>query len=160
MTAHGVWPHAREPLRAAPIIQAMRRLISTCLVLLLVLRGLVGSAMAAGMVPLLPPAPPGAASASSQAHAAPGHGGAADHGSAAAHAACAERAADHGQSPDASAHSEHAGGCSACDICHSAMLTPHGPCLLLPGPAQAGLVRAPARFASAPMAPAIKPPIA
>lgn len=149
----------REPLRAAPIILSMRRFVSTCLVLLLVLRGLVGSAMAAGMVPMLAPVIPAAASSGDMAKAASDHDHAV-HGGAADHTACAEMAAADGHCPAAASHADHAGGCSACDICHSAMLTPHGLHLSLPVPSQTGPWRAPARFSSAPMAPAINPPIA
>ncbi|WCM89976.1 hypothetical protein [Acidovorax sp. NCPPB 3576] len=83
------------------------------------------------------------------------------HGEAAAAPAGAADAG-HGAAGDASAHTSghaHEGGCSACGICHSAMLAP-----ALADPARAALPRAPLplaerRFASALAAPAIKPPI-
>lgn len=133
----------------------------------LVLRGLMGTAMAAGVLPPVQPAggtqhgshvtalaSTGAESAAQpHDHQHAGHG---EHAPAAAEA----DAACHGDSAACGAHEHHAATCSACEICHSAMLdvpslfthTHHAP----------GTLRAHALapFDSAPAARAIKPPIA
>jgi hypothetical protein len=195
----------------------MRRSLFFVLMLVLVLRGLMGTAMAAGVLaPMMPLSPP-----TSEAHAhAPAHLHAheeddaqtaqdaqltqltpqaqshnhgdqgdqddrSDQGSVAdhlhhphhtSHTAHADQPADAapavplasnapctgthaGTSADCGAH-DHAGTCSACEICHSAMLG--APALLplahrLPGSVQSQAVAA---FDSAPAALAIKPPIA
>ncbi|MFY3385066.1 hypothetical protein [Paracidovorax sp. MALMAid1276] len=167
----------------------MRRALSMLMVVMLVLRGLVGTAMAAGMVPaLLPGAGLHGQPATSNSHAAHGPGPQAQasdayapgahapsfHAAPAAaspqpadihqhhavaaqgdHATCSGAPATGCASPE-----QHAGTCSACEICHAAMLdTPaaHTPALLPPGPLRA-VIAAP--FDSAPAALAIKPPIA
>ncbi len=172
----------------------MRRIFPLVLMLLLVLRGLVGTAMAAGMMPaggpahsaeaaqpLLHPAhspdsPGNAGNAGSPVltatAAAPWgtvvhtlHAAAADpHGMGAEpasglHLPCAGAApaACDGTSPD---HA-HSPLCSACEVCHSALLALPSPAAV-PHGVSAGQVQAGAsdRFASAAAALAIKPPIA
>lgn len=167
----------------------MRRGFFFLLMVVLVLRGLTGTAMAAGIVaPLLPAGPTqhtgahqpmaqgmghdqghphdhsatlaqaeGVAPADAHAH----------HGSPAAESAIDHRAShaaacqDHGTGcPANSNHDHHSASCSACEICHSAMLGL--PASLTPAPLPAGalLPLASAQFDSAPAALAIKPPIA
>ncbi|NMM82332.1 hypothetical protein B2J86_15580 [Acidovorax sp. SRB_14] len=134
----------------------MRRFLSLALMLLLVLRGLMGTAMAAGMVPALPATSPtvhvGHALAQSAAPTVPAHAvlhaGASDPRDSTAQAAC------HGC--DVLAHSP---ACSVCDICHSALLAP--PTLAAPPTHASSEVHptATAPFASAQAALAVKPPI-
>ena len=165
----------------------MRRGFFFLLMVVLVLRGLTGTAMAAGIVaPLLPAGPAqhtGAhqpvsegmahdhshphdhsatlAQAEGLAHAHAHHDGPAaepalDHTTASHSAACQ----DHGTGCQAhSNHDHHSASCSACEICHSAMLGL--PASLTPAPLPAGalLPLASAQFDSAPAALAIKPPI-
>lgn len=174
----------------------MRRGLSLLLMVVLVLRGLTGTAMAAGVLPpLQPPAAPhshfqaDAASvaphAPAEVHQAPSATHGAHHGSSppASGSTATEPAADHdhhdhdhdhasaapagldvatcdGSSTGCAAHDHHASACSACEICHSAMLdvpTARTPAHQPPGPLRA-LSAAP--FDSAPAALAIKPPIA
>lgn len=169
----------------------MRRGLSLLLMVVLVLRGLTGTAMAAGV---LPPLQPAAAAHShiqaDAAHAAPhtpaeahqvpssAPGGPQppestaaepeadhdhhdhDHDHASAAPAGVDMAACDGGSTGCAAHDHHASACSACEICHSAMLdvpTALTPAHQPPGPLRA-LSAAP--FDSAPAALAIKPPIA
>ena len=167
----------------------MRRGFFFLLMVVLVLRGLTGTAMAAGIVaPLLPAGPaqhtaahqpmaegmahdhshphdhsatPAQAEDSAPADAHAHHGSPAaepaiDHS--ASHAAACQ---DHGTGcPAHSDHDHHSASCSACEICHSAMLGL--PASLPPAPLPAGalLPLASAQFDSAPAALAIKPPIA
>jgi len=137
----------------------MRRSLYFVLMVVLVLRGLTGTAMAAGILPAT-------GAAHHQASVAEEHGGG-HHGAHAgtalpedgpAHAVGCDDAAS---TTGCAAHEHHASTCSACEICHSAMLDAP------PAPAQApvlatgaGLPAASARFESALAAPAIKPPIA
>lgn len=125
----------------------MRRALSFFLVTLLLLRGLLGDAMAMGMTPGIAPV----AQAAAPAHAAMEHGG---HGAHADHIAPAHCT----PSPDCSDHADHT-GCTACGICHSAVspLTAFAP----PPAPSSGTLRpfGGARFASALAAQAIKPPI-
>ena len=167
----------------------MRRGFFFLLMVVLVLRGLTGTAMAAGIVaPLLPAGP----TQHTGAHQPMAEGMAHDHSHphdqsvilaqaedsapADAHAhhgsPAAEPALDHSashaaacQDPDAGCksgddHDHHSASCSACEICHSAMLGL--PASLTPAPLPAGalLPLASAQFDSAPAALAIKPPIA
>lgn len=133
----------------------------------LVLRGLAGTAMAAGMWPAAPAAtaaisavvdmpPPAHAAHMPAAMADATSPSPAHHGSAAeAVQPCSEAPA-----PECAGHEHSLGTCTACDICHSAMLeapVPHAPA---DAPAGFALPGGPARFASAPAALAIKPPIA
>ena len=173
----------------------MRRGLSLLLMVVLVLRGLTGTAMAAGVLPPLQPA----AAAHSHIQADTAH--AAHHTSAEAHqtpaatsgaqpsgpqlpeSTAAEPETDHdhhdhdhdhasavpagvdvaacdGSSTGCAAHDHHASACSACEICHSAMLDV--PAALTPAHQPPGPLRAlsAAQFDSAPAALAIKPPIA
>ena len=114
----------------------MRRVLSLCLVLLLALRGLLGDAMAMGVMPV--PAVPVQAQQAQEPH---GH-----------HAADATASTQDG-------HADHSAGCSACGICHSAFSAVHG---ALPRLALGESARPPhgsAQFASAQAAQATKPPI-
>ena len=162
----------------------MHRFFHLLLMLLLVLRGLVGTAMAAEMVPALPAVGPAqqaqlvqqplhlshTSHTSHTSHASVGsatvetvgvvvtaeHVMHAQNGGDESHAPCSDPSA----SPcDGSAHT-HGPLCSACEICHSAVLLP----LLLNTSPHPGAVEvrpvAMAPFASAAAARAIKPPIA
>ena len=85
-----------------------------------------------------------------------------DHGQAPL-AADLHAAACHGAASDAgpcAAQDHHASTCSACEICHSAML--EAPTAVTPSsmPQRGTLPRALARFDSAPLSQAIRPPIA
>ena len=179
----------------------MRRGLSLLLMVVLVLRGLTGTAMAAGVLPpLQPPAAPhshiqadtarAAPHTPAEAHQAPtaAHGAHSAHGThhgsppppestttepeadhdhhdhdhdhALAAPAAADAAACNGASTGCAAHDHHASACSACEICHSAMLDV--PAALTPAHQPPGPLRAlgAAPFDSAPAALAIKPPIA
>lgn len=153
--------------------RSMRRIFSLVLMLLLVLRGLMGAAMAAGMLPALPAdGPTQPAHTAHQLHeahtsdntpvAGSGSGvvltaddsmGPQDQG---LHPVCSDPASGR---CDGSAHT-HSPLCSACEICHSAVLSPPGP--NTPPHLSAVEVHSgtSARFASATAALAIKPPIA
>lgn len=139
----------------------MRRGLSFVVVMLLVLRGLLGDAMAMGMAPVtLPSAPlqhhtPMAAERGTHTHH-QGHAGATEHGPVITVAAACP--ADEA----ASAHDcGHASGptCSACGICHSALFSQDLVAQALPP--QPGVLQplGSTRFASAPAALDIKPPI-
>jgi hypothetical protein len=122
----------------------MRRVLSLGLVLLLVLRGLLGDAMAMGVMPV--PAVPQAQS--QQEH----HG----------HHAVVDSAATHCGDTTAAAqgsHADHPAGCSACGICHSAFSAVHGALPHLPPGDSALHPHGSAQFASAQAAQATKPPI-
>lgn len=160
----------------------MRRGLYFVLMVVLVLRGLTGTAMAAGVLPpLLPASAPHAQEHShvvaaeaayptsqehrtdqaAQAMAAEmqeGDHAIAHHDDHAVHAAAAS--ACDGELVGCAAHDHHSAACSACEICHSAMLdaAPAASCALRrPG---TPLPTASARFDSAPPALTIKPPIA
>lgn len=148
------------------LIEAMRRISFMALMLLLVLRGLLGTAMAAGMVPALPsgvPVPQATVAPYGHASHSPDHSvvepaglaALAEH-SMATDAQCPAQASSH---CDPASHT-HSPLCSACEICHSALLVPSP--LSAPLRSAASEVRpsATAPFASAPAALAIKPPIA
>lgn len=137
--------------------------------MVLVLRGLTGIAMAAGMLPPLPTHVP---VGQHQAH--PSH-----HQVDAYGAASATQLAETGD-PDPASHPDHPavhapcndadagciGGehhsttCSACEICHSAMLDAPAQQALVFTATGIALPLAFAQFVSAPAARAIKPPIA
>ncbi|EJE51740.1 hypothetical protein PMI14_03602 [Acidovorax sp. CF316] len=143
------------------------------LMVVLVLRGLVGTAMAAGMVPMQHPAPAAVAQAAAadhhgqHDHAAAGEAAhAGDHGSSmqGGHHAATEAAtlACDGSTPGSTGcatHHQHA-NCTACEICHTALMEP--PAMpAAPLPLVAGAAPAAATpFDSATAALAIKPPIA
>ena len=168
---HGKKGHraTKEPFRGGVYHLPMRRILSLALVVMLVLRGLMGTAMAAGVVPPLPiqsvqtvqkaaPATPTAHASAIAGH--PGHPG---------HALHATPGDDHHAAAPVNCHDtptsecgphEHSPSCADCDICHSAMLAP--PAL----PAQPLHLRGAVRsadsvpFASVQAARTIKPPIA
>lgn len=138
----------------------MRRILSLALVVMLVLRGLMGTAMAAGVMPSLPVQAVQGAMLQMQAHPAENHARHAvhaDHGD--AHQAAAPVNC-HDKPANGCVPHEHSPVCADCDICHSAMLAP--PAL----PAQPLHLRGavwPADsvpFASVQAARASKPPIA
>ena len=143
----------------------MRRILSLLLMLLLVLRGLVGTAMAAGMVPADSLAQPVQQSVQQQAHSV--HQAHASDALAAAtqapdqgttHTPCADPAS--GPCGDAATHA-HSPLCSACEICHSMLLVTPQWGSNLPHPVASEVQPgATARFTSASAALAIKPPIA
>lgn len=130
----------------------MRRGLFFVLMVVLVLRGLTGTAMAAGVLPPLALTQATAAhqneSAQHTTHDdASHHGTAADLGN-----HCADTSAD--------CHPHEHATCSACEICHSAMLAAPGvstPAARLPS---AHLRHTPAPLHNAPAALLIKPPIA
>ena len=112
-----------EPFRTGVYHSPMRRILSLALVVMLVLRGLVGTAMAAGVMPSLPVQGATLPTLASPADNHDGHAMHADHGDAhpsAAPATCHDTSAS-GCSPH-----EHSPTCADCDICHSAMLAPPG----------------------------------
>lgn len=124
--------------------------------LLLVLRGLLGDAMAMGVAPAMPTQPMAVMSASHSHHDAAGagqHGGVHhDHSATTQQPYCCDE--------DGLAHAEHPAGCLvACGICHSAFSAPAWmttPADVQNGPAQPHHCT---HFASATAAQAIKPPI-
>jgi len=113
--------------------------------MLLVLRGLLGDAMAMGMAPVQPVAK---MAQTMQAVSDEGHGA---HASQAMEQHCCDSMGEH--------HLAHQGGCSACGICHSVLGVTAWMATLTT--AQRHTPRPPrgAQFASAPAAQAIKPPI-
>ena len=168
---HGKKGHraTKEPFRGGVYHLPMRRILSLALVVMLVLRGLMGTAMAAGVVPPLPiqsvqtvqkaaPATPTAHASAIAGHS--GHPG---------HALHATLGDDHHATGPVNCHDaptsecgphEHSPSCADCDICHSAMLAP--PALPAPPLHLRGAVRSAdsVPFASVQAARTIKPPIA
>ena len=168
---HGKKGHraTKEPFRGGVYHLPMRRILSLALVVMLVLRGLMGTAMAAGVVPPLPiqsvqtvqkaaPATPTAHASAIAGHS--GHPG---------HALHATPGDDHHAAAPVNCHDtptsecgphEHSPSCADCDICHSAMLAP--PALPAPPLHLRGAVRSAdsVPFASVQAARTIKPPIA
>lgn len=163
---------AQDPSPWAAYHARMRRSLSLLLMLVLVLRGLAGTAMAAGVLPpaaahggmhsgqpaFSAPAPPAHHHASSHARAEAahphGHHGGAD-------AEAMGRPTCEGSGIGGTCTDEHhAATCSACEICHAAML--NVPSVHIPGHRPPGALRvlAAAPFESAAPARAIKPPIA
>lgn len=165
----------------------MRRALSLLLITFLVLRGLVGTAMAAGMLPPVAlahsqvvAAQTGAQMGEEAAHAGPhaeaahpsGHHGAMDHAAAqAAHCDDSEEGDGHDHTHCASATAStpaptstcadgHGSTCTVCEICHATMVLPAAPSAAQ-GPAPtAAIARAVRTPANAPVALAHKPPIA
>lgn len=158
-----------------PYHSPMRRGLYFVLMMVLVLRGLAGTAMAAGVLPQLSaygPAEQQWGPQGQQAHA--------DHHNNAAHteadaanwtgAADPEHASHHGLQAATAAcddpatgctgHDHHSSACSACEICHSAMLDAPPQSALAPSTPGSLLALFAAPFDSAPAALAIKPPIA
>ena len=132
----------------------MRRGLFFILMVVLVLRGLTGTAMAAGVLPPL---------ALTQATAAHQHDDAAAqhaiHDDASRHSTASDLGS-HCQEASAECHPHEHATCSACEICHSAMLAAPGvstTAARLPG---AHLRHTPAPLHNSPAALLIKPPIA
>ena len=105
----------------------MRRGLSFILVLLLVLRGLLGDAMAMGTAPVVAPTAsvhhpaPTASEHSTAKHGMSSHG--AEHADPTGHdTIAAATTACSAQAPDCS--HEHGPTCSACGVCHSTLFTP------------------------------------
>lgn len=164
----------------------MHRALSLLLITFLVLRGLVGTAMAAGMLPPVAlahsqvvAAQTGAQMGEEAAHAGPhaeaahpsGHHGAMDHTAAqAAHCDDSEEGDGHDHTHCASATAStpaptstcadgHGSTCTVCEICHATMVLPAAPSAAQ-GPAPtAAIARAVRTPANAPVALAHKPPI-
>ena len=143
----------------------MRRSLYFMLMVVLVLRGLTGTAMAAGVLAPLSPiagaqhqqAPlPVDAQAHSSMH---GVYDASEHAHSAAVSAAVAASCD-SASTSCAEHDHHASTCSACGLCHSAML--EAPAMLAQAQHSSSttLSAACAQFDSAPAALAIKPPIA
>ena len=141
----------------------MRRPLSIVLVLLLVLRGLLGNAMAMGAAPVQAPLSQPSPTASQLHHHTPQALELADAAYHAGHSAHAVQ--DAGCALHSSSHSgncaehEHGPSCTLCGICHSALSTPGQ----LPegalSPVSALRPQGSERFASAAKLQAIKPPI-
>ena len=132
----------------------MRRGLFFVLMVVLVLRGLTGTAMAAGVLP--PLALTQAAAAHLHDDAAAQH---AIHDDASRHSTASDLGS-HCQEASAECHPHEHATCSACEICHSAMLAAPGvstTAARLPG---AHLRHTPAPLHNAPAALLIKPPIA
>lgn len=136
----------------------MRACLSLLLMLMLALRGLMGDAMAMGMVAPVMPAAMAEHHASSMAeHAdmAPDHVMAAS-----SHCDTGQQASQHCDPSDHSQHdpAQHGASCSACGICHSAVDLFNGAGFAaLPAPSLARASGS-AAFASALLAQASKPP--
>ncbi|MBJ2140387.1 hypothetical protein JC796_06585 [Delftia acidovorans] len=152
----------------------MRRPLSIVLVLLLVLRGLLGDAMAMGAAPVMGVPTPAVASASDSAlhHHAPEIAQSPDsherhlahateqpsHTSHAEHSAdCSSQAG--GPAGGSCGEHEHGPSCTLCGICHSALFTPGQIGSDGAAPSAALRPQGSTRFASAAKLQAIKPPI-
>lgn len=129
----------------------MRRILSIALIMLLVLRGLLGDAMAMGVAPVHS-APQAATPQQAAGHGTDRH----RHDGAPDHAAPAQDCCDH----SGAGHVAHQADCNACGICHTMLGVPAW--VTDPETAQRHAERPPhgAAFASAQAAQAIKPPIA
>lgn len=123
----------------------MRRTLSLALVVLLILRGLLGDAMAMGSTPVQ-----GAPEMVQVLHLASG----AAHG---AHAG--QTLVQHCCDPLGDKHPAHQAGCSACGICHSVLGLAAWMAATATGPRHMPRPPRGTPFASAPAAQAIKPPI-
>ena len=132
----------------------MRRGLFFVLMVVLVLRGLTGAAMAAGVLPPL---------ALTQATAAHQHDDAAAqhaiHDDASRHSTASDLGS-HCQEASAECHPHEHATCSACEICHSAMLAAPGVSTTAARLPSAHLRHTPAPLHNAPAALLIKPPIA
>ena len=132
----------------------MRRGLFFILMVVLVLRGLTGTAMAAGVLPPL-----------ALTHAATAHQHAADaaqhatHDDASHHSTAADLG-NHCADASAECHPHEHATCSACEICHSAMLAAPGVSTTAARLPSAHLRHTPAPLHNAPAALLIKPPIA
>jgi hypothetical protein len=142
----------------------MRRGLYFVLMVVLVLRGLTGTAMAAGVLPPLL-----ASGMAPQHQAQPHHQHHSDEPVVAAEAG-AVHAIPHDlqtmqapcevESSACDSHAHHSVTCSACEICHSAMLDTPDQSTLTPSQHGTSLPLAATQFDSASAALAIKPPIA
>ena len=130
----------------------MRRGLFFVLMVVLVLRGLTGTAMAAGV---LPPLALTQATAAHQ-HEAVQH---TTHDDANHHSTAADLG-NHCADASAECHPHEHATCSACEICHSAMLAAPGVSPNVPRLPGAHLRHTPAPLHNAPAALLIKPPIA
>ena len=132
----------------------MRRGLFFVLMVVLVLRGLTGTAMAAGVLPPL---------ALTQATAAHQHDDAAAqhaiHDDASRHSTASDLGS-HCQEASAECHPHEHATCSACEICHSAMLAAPGATTTATRLPSAHLRHTTAPLHNAPAALLIKPPIA
>ena len=130
----------------------MRSGLFFVLMVVLVLRGLTGTAMAAGVLPPL---------ALTQATAAHQHEAAQHktHDDASHHSTAADLG-NHCADASAECHPHEHATCSACEICHSAMLAAPGASPHVPRLPSAHLRHTPAPLHNAPAALLIKPPIA
>lgn len=173
-------PHSCDSSRSGTLSQPpyhspMRRGLYFVLMMVLVLRGLAGTAMAAGVLPQLSAYGPAEQHWGPQGqHAQPNHHDNGAHTEADAAnlmgTAAAEHASHHGLQAATGAcddpatgcagHDHHSGACSACEICHSAMLDAPTQTALAPSTPSSLLALFAAPFDSAPAALAIKPPIA
>jgi hypothetical protein len=133
----------------------MRRIVSLALVCLLVLRGLLGDAMAmelmAGMGATHHAVAPSGGGHARHADPAPQTTHAGEHHAAAPDAHCA----GHAPADDGQAHTH----CTACALCHSPLGQPESPALATPEAAAGHATPRASRFASATPAQVIKPPI-
>lgn len=131
----------------------MRRGLFFVLMVVLVLRGLTGTAMAAGVLPPL---------VLTQVAAAHQHDTATQHVTHddASHHSTAADPASHCTEASAECHPHEHATCSACEICHSAMLAAPGVSPNVPRLPGAHLRHTPAPLHNAPAALLIKPPIA
>lgn len=132
----------------------MRRGLFFILMVVLVLRGLTGTAMAAGVLP--PLALTQAATAHQHAADAAQH---ATHDDPSHHSTAADLG-NHCADASADCHPHEHATCSACEICHSAMLAAPGVSPNVPRLPGAHLRHTPAPLHNAPAALLIKPPIA
>mgnify|MGYP003391808775 FL=1 len=130
----------------------MRRGLFFVLMVVLVLRGLTGTAMAAGVLPPL------ALTQATHQHddAAAQH---AIHDDASRHSTASDLGS-HCQEASAECHPHEHATCSACEICHSAMLAAPGVSTTAARLPSAHLRHTPAPLHNAPAALLIKPPIA
>lgn len=139
----------------------MHRIVSMALVFLLVLRGLLGDAMAMGVIPV--GAVPAAEHSASAQHASHAEQSDLQHGLHAAVDASTERA-EHCKSDAASLKhcgntQHHTPSCSACDICNSSLHAPAEQVLATESAPQSLQAAPNSRFVSAQSAQVVKPPI-
>lgn len=165
-------PSTRNFSLALASFTSMRRVLPLLMILLLTLRGLLGDAMAMGNLPDVVPHMSSAGTA--QPHAAPhagqktpadSHSGDMHDMGSSLHAAAdmppgTEHCTSTTPSAPGCAGSHHSTPCAACGICHSVLSSPAAVSPPHALPAHATPVSGQARFASAALLQAIKPPIA
>ena len=142
----------------------MRRIFSTVLILMLVLRGLLGDAMAMGIMPVVMHHQPQAESMEHAGHAMHDAEGTMamqqHHDMMKTAAAPADHCTDSGSSMQTCGSSKHLGGsCSACDICNSSLHTAAELVLDTAQVPQSLHIERSTRFVSAQPAQVAKPPI-